>query len=94
MFYKRARALPQSRRKLHGTWQVIDYILRQQLRSIRAMKLSPRAIGAVAALLVAGASLAGCVYYPSGYAPGYYAPAYYGPPVGVVIGGGWGHRWR
>ncbi len=58
------------------------------------MKLSPRAIGAVAALLVAGASLAGCVYYPSGYAPGYYAPAYYGPPVGVVIGGGWGHRWR
>ncbi len=60
------------------------------------MKLSPRAMGAVAALVLAAASLAGCVYYPSGYgyAPGYYAPAYYGPPVGVVIGGGWGHRWR
>jgi len=64
--------------------------------NIRAMKISPRALGAAAALLLAGASLSGCVVYPSGYgygyAPGYYAPA----PVGVVVGGGWGwgHRWR
>ena len=66
---------------------------------IHAMKRSPRMLGAAAALLLTGASLAGCVYYPSGYGygPGYYAPGYvYGPPVGVVVGGGWGwgHRWR
>ena len=64
--------------------------------SIRAMKFSPQMLGRFAALALAGASLAGCVYYPSGYgygyAPGYYAaPAYaYAPPVDVVVGGGWG----
>jgi hypothetical protein len=73
--------------------------------SVRAMKLSSRAIGTIAALMIAGVSLAGCVYYPSGYgygpaySSGYYAPAYaYAPPVNVVVGGGWGgwgyHRWR
>ena len=67
--------------------------------AIRAMKLSSRGIGAVVALVLAGMSLTGCVYYPSGYGygygygPGYYGPAYVGPPVGVVIGGGgWGRR--
>ncbi len=63
--------------------------------SIRTMKLSPRALGAVAAVVLAGVSLAGCVYYPNGYGysygPGYYSPAYVAaPPVGVVVGGGWG----
>ncbi len=68
----------------------------------RLMKLSPRRLGAVAALALAAASLGGCVYYPSGYgygygySPGYYAapPAYYAPPVSLYFGGGWGHRWR
>jgi len=66
--------------------------------TVRAMKFSTRTIGMIAALGLAGLSLAGCVYYPSGYgygyAPGYYAPAYVAPaPVygGVVIGG-WGGR--
>jgi hypothetical protein len=65
--------------------------------TIRAIKLPTRALGAVLALGLAGVSLAGCVYYPSGYggygyAPGYYAaPAYVAPPV--VIGGWWGGGW-
>jgi hypothetical protein len=67
--------------------------------NVGKMKLSSRALGRVAAVMIAGAGLAGCVYYPSGgyaagygYAPGYYAPApeYYAPPVSVVVGGGWG----
>ncbi len=62
--------------------------------AIRAMKLSSRAIGTVAALALAGMSLAGCVYYPSGYGYGYvpsYGPAYVAaPPVAVAVGGGWG----
>jgi hypothetical protein len=74
--------------------------------AIRAMKLSSRAIGTVAALVLTGISLAGCVYYPSGYGygygPSYYGPAYVAaPPVAVSVGGGWGwgggwggHRWR
>jgi hypothetical protein len=53
-------------------------------------------LGLIAVLGLAGLSLAGCVYYPSGYAytPGYYAaPAYVAPaPVyGGVWIGGWGH---
>lgn len=61
----------------------------------KSMRVSPRMLARVAALALAlaGASLAGCVYYPSGYgygyAPGYYAqPAYVAPPV--VVGGWWG----
>lgn len=42
--------------------------------AVRTMKLSSRAIGRVAALALAGVSLAGCVYYPSGY--GYYSSGY------------------
>jgi len=65
--------------------------------SFRNMKLSSRALGAMLALGLAGVSLAGCVYYPSGYGYGYgpaYAPGYvYAPPVGVVVGGGWGGGW-
>jgi hypothetical protein len=66
--------------------------------TVRGMKRCKRALGLVAVLGLAGLSLAGCVYYPSGYgyAPGYYAPAYVAPaPVfgGVWIGGGGGH-WR
>jgi hypothetical protein len=70
--------------------------------SIRMLKISPKALGAVLALGLAGVSLAGCVYYPTGpaygyaYAPGYYAPAYVAPPV-VVYGGGYvggGYGWR
>jgi hypothetical protein len=68
-------------------------VLMEYPMTVRAMKLSTRTIGMIAALGLAGLSLAGCVYYPSGYgygyAPGYYAPA---PVYGaVVVGGGWGH---
>jgi hypothetical protein len=69
--------------------------------SVRAKKRSSSALGAVAALALAGMTLAGCVYYPSGYGYGYgYGPGYYAaPPVGVVVGGGWGwwgggRRWH
>lgn len=57
----------------------------------KSMKVSPRALARIAAVALVGASLAGCVYYPSGYgyAPGYYGgPGYYAPPV--VVGGWWG----
>ncbi|MBB5372033.1 hypothetical protein [Acidocella aromatica] len=60
--------------------------------AIMGMKISSRAMARIAAIALAGASLAGCVYYPSGY--GYYAqPAYVAPPV--VVGGwwGWGDDW-
>jgi hypothetical protein len=63
---------------------------------IRGLKRSKRTLGLIAVLGLAGLTLSGCVYYPSGYAygPGYYAPAYVAPaPVygGVWIGGGGGH---
>ncbi len=66
--------------------------------TVNATKFSVRRL---ALLLVAGASLAGCVYYPSGYGygygygygTGYYAPAYVAPAPVVVVGGGWGHGW-
>ncbi len=67
------------------------------------MNFRKRSIGAIAALAVAGLSLAGCVVYPDGYGYGggyYAAPAYYAPPVtfgfGYYGGGGWGGggRWR
>jgi hypothetical protein len=78
---------------------------KEYLMAIRAMKLSSRAIGTVAALVLTGMSLAGCVYYPSGYGYGYgpsYGPAYVAaPPVAVSVGGGWGwgggwggHHWH
>jgi len=61
------------------------------------MKLSPRALSRFAALILAGVSLAGCVYYPSGYGYGY-APGYVAAPPVVVggwgWGGGWGHHWH
>jgi len=59
--------------------------------AIKSMKVPPRVLVRIAAVALAGASLAGCVYYPSsyGYAPGYYAaPAYVAPTV--VVGGWWG----
>ena len=65
--------------------------------TVRDVKRSKRALGLAAVLGLAGLSLTGCVYYPSGYygyAPGYYAPAYVAPvPVygGVWFGGG---HWR
>jgi len=71
--------------------------------SVNAMKLSSRGIARIAALLIGGLSLAGCVYYPNGYGYGYGAPAgYYAAPVyvapvPVVVGGGWGwggRGWR
>ncbi len=64
--------------------------------TIRAMNLSSRTLGVITALGLAGMSLAGCVYYPSGYAyggPGY-APGYVAaPPVNVVVAGGWWGGW-
>ncbi len=64
-----------------------------------AVKRTRKALAITTALILTGASLAGCVYYPSSYAygqPGYYAPGYYAPTV--VVGGGWGwwggRRWR
>lgn len=66
--------------------------------AVPGMKRSKRALGLIAVLGLAGLSLAGCVYYPSGYgygyAPGYYAPAYVAPvPVygSIWIGGGHWH---
>ena len=64
-----------------------------QAMAIKSMKISARAMARIAAVALAGVSLAGCVYYPSGYgygyAPGYYAePAYVAPTV--VVGGWWG----
>ncbi len=64
------------------------------------MNFRKRSIGVVAALALAGMSLAGCVVYPDGYGYGYApAPAYYAPPVTFgfgYYGGGWGGggRWR
>ena len=65
---------------------------------IDAMKRYLRAVGAAAVLTLAGAVLAGCVYYPDGYGYNtrYYGPAYapaysYVPPV--VLGFGDGDRW-
>jgi hypothetical protein len=64
--------------------------------TIPGMKRSKRTLGLIAVLGLAGLSLAGCVYYPSGYAyaPGYYAPGYVAAPVygSVWIGGG--RYWR
>jgi hypothetical protein len=64
--------------------------------TVRGMKRCRRTLGLIAVFGLAGLSLAGCVYYPSGYAyaPGYYAPAYVAPaPVyGSVWFGGWGGR--
>jgi hypothetical protein len=69
--------------------------------TITGMKRAKRALRLIAVLGLAGVSLAGCVYYPSGYAygPGYYAPAYVAPaPVyGGVWFGGWhggGGHWH
>ena len=65
--------------------------------AVPGFKRSRRTLGLIAALGLAGLSLAGCVYYPSGYgygyAPGYYAPAVAPVPVygSVWIGGG---HWR
>ncbi len=66
--------------------------------TVRSMKPSPRTLSRFAVLLLAGVSLAGCVYYPSGYGYGY-APAYVAPAPAVVVGGwgwggGWGHHWH
>jgi hypothetical protein len=67
------------------------------------MKFKKSSLGMVAALALAGMSLAGCVVYPSGYGygygggygGGYYpAPAYYAPPVSFDFGFYGGHRWR
>jgi len=68
------------------------------------MNFRKRSIGAVAALALAGVSLAGCVVYPAGYGYGggyYAAPAYYAPPPVSFgfgyYGGGWGgggRHWR
>jgi hypothetical protein len=49
----------------------------------------------VALLALAGAGLAGCVYYPSGYGYGYNSGYYAAPsvvvqPAPVVVGGWWG----
>lgn len=66
--------------------------------AVPGIKRSKRTLSLIAALGLAGLSLAGCVYYPSGYgygySPGYYAPAYVAPaPVygSIWIGGG---HWR
>ncbi|HUM09147.1 MAG TPA: hypothetical protein VLT37_09790 [Acidocella sp.] len=58
----------------------------------KTLKVSSRALARIAAVALAGASLAGCVYYPSGYgyAPGYYAEPAYVAPAPVVVGGWWG----
>jgi len=98
LYYNHANVMPQTCRKYVATLVPADEISQMNSRSIRmtvrAMKISSRAIGMITALGLAGFSLAGCVYYPSGYgyaSPGYYAPAYaFAPPVGVVVGGGWG----
>ncbi len=60
--------------------------------SIKSLKISPRILARAAAVALAGASLAGCVYYPSGYgySSGYYASPVYVAPPPVVIGGWWG----
>ncbi len=49
-------------------------------------------------LTLAGAGLAGCVYYPSGYGYGYNSGYYAAPavvvqPAPVVVGGWWGGGW-
>jgi hypothetical protein len=68
--------------------------------AVPGMKRPKRTLGLIAALGLAGLSLAGCVYYPSGYgyAPGYYSPAYVAPaPVYGSVwigGGGWHGHWH
>jgi hypothetical protein len=65
---------------------------------VRLMNFMKRPLALAAVLLVAGASLSGCVVYPSGYGYGY-GPSYYAAPVygGVFVGGGYrggyGRRW-
>jgi hypothetical protein len=104
LFYNPRRAMPQTCRKNGAIFgQVVRIECKELLMANRGMKLSSRKIRLVAALALAGVSLAGCVYYPSGYgygyAPGYYSPGYVAAPP-VVIGGGWGWwgggrgRWR
>jgi hypothetical protein len=104
MLYIFARSSPQRRRKILANTQPEGFCAGVEARiSImlnKHIKLPSRALVRIATLGLAGASLAGCVYYPSGYAygggyaPGYYAaqPVYVAP---VVVGGwwGWGGGW-
>jgi len=67
--------------------------------SMSLLKLRPRAVAAIAALVLSATALSGCVYYPGyGYGGGY---GYAAPPVVVVPGpiivggyGGYGRGWR
>jgi hypothetical protein len=85
--------------QVHAPLMFLSSEPKENVMTIDKMKLSPRALGRVAALMLAGVSLAGCVVYPSGYGYGYgggYGPqyAYAAPPV--VVGGwwgGWGRGW-
>jgi hypothetical protein len=90
-----------SPRRIKETMMTAIMKLKQQSRG---MKFSLANAVRVAVLVAAGASLAGCVYYPSGYGYGY-APSYgYAAPVAVAPtvvvgggwwgGGGWGHHWH